>query len=134
MKGKTTRKHNERNKTMNHMVQTIIGNTFALDSAMAQCKYNELRDAAGTIKMTDEEAVAYIAKKFGLDEAKIAIERDAELRVYTGVSPTAIASGVRIPREPVYNATDWRYIRFRVGDVIWEIVNDSLEMIEKIAE
>lgn len=114
---------------MNHMVQTIIGNTFALDSAMAQCKYNELRDAAGTIKMTDEEAVAYIAKKFGLDEAKIAIERDAELRVYTGVSPTAIASGVRIPREPVYNATDWRYIRFRVGDVIWEIVNDSLEMI-----
>lgn len=114
---------------MIHTVQTSnIGNTFALDSAMAQGKYNELRDAAGTIKMTDEEAVAYIAKEYGFDEAKISIEHKAELRVYTGAATTK-ATGVRIPREPVYNASDWHYIRFRVCDVLWEICNDSLEMI-----
>ena len=114
---------------MIHTIQTSnIGNTFALESAMAQCKYNQLRDAAGTIKMTDEEAVAYIAKEFGFDEAKIVIEREAELRMYTGAA-TTMASGVRILREPVYNATDWHYIRFRVCDVLWELVNDSLEMI-----
>ena len=114
---------------MIHTIQTSnIGNTFALDSAMAQCKYSELHDAADTVKMTDEEAVAYIAKEFGFDEKKIVIEREAELRVYTGAATTK-ASGVRIPREPVYNASDWHYIRFRVCDVLWEIVNDSLEMI-----
>ena len=114
---------------MTHMIQTSdIGNTFTLDSAMTQCKYNELRDAPDTIKMSDEEAVACIAKEFGFDEAKITIEREAELRVYTGAVTTK-ATGICIPREPVYNATDWHYIRFRVCDVLWEIVNDSLEMV-----
>lgn len=114
---------------MIHTIQTSnIGNTFALDSEMAQCKYNELRDAAGTIKMTDEAAVAYIAKEFGFDAAKIVIEHKAELHVYTGAATTKEA-GIFIPREPVYNATDWHYIRFRVCDVLWELVNDSLEMI-----
>ena len=56
------------------------------------------------------------------------IEREAELQVYTGATTTK-ATGVRIPREPVYNASDWHYIRFRVCAVLWEIVNDSLEMI-----
>ena len=114
---------------MIHAVQTSnIGNTFTLDSAMTQCKYYELRDAAGTIKMSNEEAVAYIAKEFGFDEAKISIERTAGLRVYIGAATTKSIRAC-ISREPFYNATDWHYIRFRVCDVLWEIVNGDLEMI-----
>lgn len=114
---------------MLHTIQTSnIGNTFTFDSAMAQCKYYELRDAAGKVKMTNEEAVAYIAKEFGFDEKKIVIERTAGLRVYTGVATTK-STRACISREPVYVATDWNYIRFRVCDVLWELVNGSLEMI-----
>ena len=105
-----------------------IENAFTIDTAMTQADYGALRDAAGTRKMTPQEATAWVCEQFGFDASKVAIEDKAELNVYVSAGSTKPA-GACIPRPPLYNATDWHYIRFRVRGILWECVNDSLEQI-----
>lgn len=105
-----------------------IENTFTIDTAMSQARYGKLRDAAGTQKMTPQDATAWVCEQFGFDASKVSIEDKAELSVYVTPGSTKRVDAC-IPRPPLYNATDWHYIRFRVCGILWECVNDSLEQI-----
>ena len=113
-------------------MQTIqtskIENTFSIDTAMTQADYVALRDAAGTTQMTLKDACALVCEQFGFDAGKVNVEETAELQMYVGACSTK-PSGAYIPRRPLYNATDWHYIRFRVCGILWECVNDHLEQI-----
>ncbi len=105
-----------------------IENAFTIDTAMTQADYGALRDADGTHKMTPQDATAWVCECFGFDASRVAIEDKAELSVYVTPGSTK-RSGAYIPRPPLYNATDWHYIRFRVCGILWECVDDRLEQI-----
>ena len=40
---------------------------------------------------------------------------------------TMTETKVSFTREPLYNATDWNYIRFNVGNLQYEMINGELE-------
>lgn len=105
-----------------------IENAFSIDTAMPQVDYVKLRDAAGTNQLTLKDACAMVCRLFGFDASKVLVEEHAELNVYVGAGSTK-KSGAYIPRPPIYNATDWHYIRFRVCGILWECVNDNLVQI-----
>jgi hypothetical protein len=83
--------------------------------------------AAGTV-MSDEQAKCLINDEFGFEVSRIRILHEAEIDT-TPAGATHL-SCQKVKREPVYNATDWNYIRFNVrgcaGDSYWEMKNGML--------
>lgn len=91
---------------------------------MSQRDYESLAKA-GTA-MTDEEARAFIAGECGFDPDKITILHQVntyETNKYHQMRPAA-----RYERQPVYNATDWNYIRFDCVCFMYELVNGELNL------
>ena len=91
---------------------------------MSQRDYEYLAKA-GTA-MTDEEARAFIADECGFDPDKITILHQVntyETNKYHQMRPAA-----RYDRQPVYNATDWNYIRFDCVCFMYELVNGELNL------
>ena len=89
---------------------------------MSQRAYEDLA-GAGTA-MTDEEAKAFIANECGFDPEKVVILHEVstyEVNKYRQLRPAA-----RFTRQPIYNATDWNYIRFNCGRMSYELYNDEL--------
>ena len=87
-----------------------------------QEKYEELR-SAGRV-MSDEEAKDLLYDWYGFAKEKVTIlhsipkyevNRHRQLRVIG-----------EIERLPLYEATDWNYIRFDCGCMCYELVNDQL--------
>ena len=87
-----------------------------------QEKYEELR-SAGRV-MSDEEAKDLLYDWYGFAKEKVTIlhsipkyevNRHRQLRVIG-----------EIERLPLYEATDWNYIRFDCGCMCYELVNDHL--------
>ena len=74
--------------------------------------------------MTDEEAKAFIANECGFDPEKVVILHEVstyEVNKYRQLRPAA-----RFTRQPIYNATDWNYIRFDCACFMYELVNGEL--------
>ena len=89
---------------------------------MSQRAYEDLA-GAGTA-MTDEEAKAFIANECGFDPEKVVILHEVstyEVNKYRQLRPA-----VRFTRQPIYNATDWNYIRFDCACFMYELVNGEL--------
>lgn len=89
---------------------------------MSQRAYEDLA-GAGTA-MTDEEAKAFIANECGFDPEKVVILHEVstyEVNKYRQLRPAA-----RFTRQPIYNATDWNYIRFDCACFMYELVNGEL--------
>ncbi len=75
--------------------------------------------------MTDEEAIRWIADEFGFREDKIEIVH--EIPEYQINRHSCLRrTGKTIDRRPLYDATDWNYVRFDVGNWMYECVNDEL--------
>lgn len=88
-----------------------------------QADYDHLAKAGRV--MSDEEATRWVCDEFGFSENKVRIiheldeyeiSRHRELR----------RTGKKIDRRPLYDATDWNYIRFDVAGWFYECVNGEL--------
>ena len=89
---------------------------------MSQRAYEDLA-GAGTA-MTDEEAKAFLANECGFDPEKVVILHEVstyEVNKYHQLRPAA-----SFTRQPVFNATDWNYIRFDCACFMYELVNGEL--------
>lgn len=89
---------------------------------MEQKRYEELAKYGKA--MTDEEAKAFIADECGFDPEKIRILH--EVNTYEVTSTAAFASLAPSTAQPVYEATDWNYVRFDCACFMYELVNGEL--------
>lgn len=89
-----------------------------------QSDYEQLRDDTCTRVMTDAEAKDLLYKWYGFAPEKVKILRSIptfEVNRHRQLRKTG-----EVERLPLYNATDWHYIRFDCGRMSYELDNDSL--------
>jgi len=89
-----------------------------------QADYASLANAGGTRVLKDEEAQQLIANEFGFSPKKITILHSVfkeEINRHRHCRRVG-----EISRPPVYNATDWNYIRFDCAGWYYEMYNGSL--------
>lgn len=90
---------------------------------MSQDKYISLREDGDLISY--DTAKNIIVKEFGFQLDKI--------EIITEVETFEVSRHYRLrrkdtyTREPVYESTDWNYIRFNVGNLQYEMINGDLE-------
>ena len=89
---------------------------------MSQNDYARLADCGKT--MTDEEAKAFIADECGFDPEKIRILH--EVNTYEVNKHRRLRKAGTFDRAPVYEATDWNYVRFDCACFMYELVNGEL--------
>ena len=113
---------------MNERIELVNdGNLFHCDTHMSHGDYEQLRQAAGTEVMTPEKVVEYVAKHFGFDTDKIEPQFGMPLNVFVpGNAAATHPTRYSIERPPLYNATDWNYMRFQVCGLSWEVVGGDL--------
>ena len=92
---------------------------------MSQDKYIRLRTAGDSRKLSYLEAKMLIAKEFGFNTDKIEIITEAE--TFEVSRHCRLRHKETFTREPIYNATDWNYIRFNVANLQYEMINGELE-------
>lgn len=93
---------------------------------MAQRDYVKLREDSFTKTMTDEEAANFIAEELGFNAERVRIIRKAE--TYEVNKHRRMRVAETYEREPLYESTDWNYVRFDVYGMAYEYVNGQLVM------
>lgn len=78
-------------------------------------------------RMSDEEAVAWIAQEFGFDPLKIRINR--KMKTYDVNRHNQLRAAGEMDRSPIYDATDYYYVFFTVAGWEYEATNGSLNRI-----
>ncbi len=89
-----------------------------------QTRYDELKLSGGTRVLTDEEAKDLLYDWYGFAREKIKIYHAIpafEINLHRYLRKVG-----EIERLPLYNATDWNYIRFDCGCMSYELINDDL--------
>lgn len=94
-------------------------------SGMDQKRYEELEGSAGTKYINEYEAKDWIEEEFGF--RKDLIQIITELKTYEVNKYNQLRQTETVIRKPVYNATDWNYIRFNVQSWQYEVINGQLE-------
>lgn len=89
---------------------------------MSQSDYAHLADCGKT--MTDEEAKAFIADECGFAPEKIHILH--EVNTYEVNKHSRLRKSGTFDRAPVYESTDWNYVRFDCACFMYELVNGEL--------
>lgn len=89
---------------------------------MEQKRYEELAKYGKA--MTDEEAKAFIADECGFYPEKIRILH--EVNTYEVNKHRRLRKSGTFDRAPVYEATDWNYVRFDCACFMYELVNGEL--------
>lgn len=89
-----------------------------------QERYDELKTAGGTRILTDEEAKDLLYDWYGFAREKVTIYH--AIPRYEVNRHRELRQAGEIERLPLYNATDWNYIRFDCGCMTYELVNDEL--------
>ena len=93
---------------------------------MTQRDYVKLREDKFTKTMTDEEAANFIAEELGFNAERVRIIRKAETYEVNKHHRMRVAETYE--REPLYESTDWNYVRFDVCGMAYEYVNGQLMM------
>lgn len=99
---------------------------FEDDHNVKQASYEHLAGCGR--KMTDEEAIDWVVEETGFSRERIKILHEVpelEINRHRQVRRT----GKMIDRSPVYDATDWNYVRFDVQANVtrsYELYNDEL--------
>lgn len=89
-----------------------------------QSVYAKLANDSCTRIMTDEEAKDLLYDWYGFAKEKVTIHHEIDkLEVNRHRALRKVGT---ISREPLYNATDWNYIRFDCGCMSYELINDNL--------
>ena len=94
------------------------------DLNVKQADYDNLANSSSTRTLTDEEAKQLIADEFGFDPSKITILHSVYKEEVS--RHRTIRRAGEIDRPPIYNATDWNYIRFDCANWYYEMYNGSL--------
>ena len=89
---------------------------------MSQSDYDHL--ARSGRQMTDEEAKAFIAGECGFNPEKIRILHEAS--TYDVNKHLRLRKSGTFDRAPVYESTDWNYIRFDCAHYMYELINGEL--------
>lgn len=91
--------------------------------------YNELLSCSNTKQLTDEQAIELLHREAGFDPEMIHICHSAPKYLLSdlgGVGRVKITEG-RYRRTPLYNASDWNYIRFCCAGFQYELRNGELK-------
>lgn len=107
-----------------------IGNSFTMYTVMKNREFRKLCEASDTHAMQDCDARKFVAKMFGFEEKKVEIVRLVPMYEYDGNSMWKL-SDIAVERPALYNASDWNYIRFKVCDVCWEVVNGHIYTVSE---
>ncbi len=97
-------------------------------TTMDQVRYEELATAGGTRILTEQEAKDLIYNEFGFSPEKIRIINT--VHTYEANKYHRMRKANEYTRKPVYNASDWNYIRFDCAGWQYEMVNCSLQSYE----
>jgi len=92
---------------------------------MQQERYEHLQNSTGTVVMTEVDAKDFLNREVGFDIKKIEIVEtvsEYEVNKYRRLR----VSG-SYERKPLYNASDWNYIRFNCAGWQYEFINGRLE-------
>lgn len=89
---------------------------------MEQERYERLASAGRT--MSDQEAQEYIAEECGFSPDKIRILHKAS--TYEVNKHRRLRKAAEYDRPPIYESTDWNYVRFDCAGFMYEIVNGEL--------
>ncbi|MBQ9229045.1 MAG: hypothetical protein IJ680_01380 [Paludibacteraceae bacterium] len=89
-----------------------------------QSSYEDLRDDGSTHEMSDEEAKSLLYNWFGFSPDKVKIIRT--IPIFEVNRHRQLRKVGETDRRPLYNATDWNYIRFDCGRMSYELYNDDL--------
>lgn len=89
---------------------------------MEQKSYEELAKYGKV--MTDDEAKAFIADECGFAPEKIHILH--EVNTYEVNKHRRLRKSATFDRAPVYESTDWNYVRFDCAYFMYELVNGEL--------
>lgn len=93
---------------------------------MTQRDYVKLKEDRFTKTMTDEEAANFIAEELGFNAARVKIIRKAETYEVNKHHRMRVAE--TYDREPLYESTDWNYVRFDVNGIGYEYINGQLTL------
>ena len=96
---------------------------------MTQRDYVMLKEDKFTKTMTDEEAANFIAEELGFNAERVRIIRKAE--TYEVNKHLRMRVAETYEREPLYESTDWNYVRFDVYGMTYEYVNGQLMMYQR---
>lgn len=89
-----------------------------------QADYERLASQPDTERMSDEKAKELLYDWYGFAKEKIKIHHSVP--VYEVNRHRRLRKVGELDRSPLYNATDWNYIRFDCGCKSYELYNDSL--------
>ena len=96
---------------------------------MTQRDYVKLREDKFTKTMTDEEAANFIAEELGFNAARVKIIHKAE--TYEVNKHRRMRVAETYEREPLYESTDWNYVRFDVYSMAYEYINGQLTLYSR---
>lgn len=93
---------------------------------VSEADYQKLATSCGVTHMSDEAAAELIHNEFGFDIDKIEIIRTVD--VYEINRHNALRKVGELNREPLYDATDWNYVRFNVCGWAYEMQDGNLRL------
>lgn len=100
---------------------------YGTEGNVRQDDYEHLVKQSDTRFLTDEEAKDILYGWYGFAKEKLVIQK--AVPVYQIDRHRRLRKTGEAERRPVYNATDWNYIRFDCGPVSYELYNDSLKLV-----
>ncbi len=98
--------------------------TYEVKYEYSEEAYDMLYDDSSTKKLSTEDAKDLIASEFGFDRSKVEVE-DSK-RIYEINKHRQVRGSGRVSRAPLYNSTDWNYIRFKVAGYEYEMQDGEL--------
>lgn len=93
---------------------------------VSQYDYLNLSREGGTKRLTDEEAKEILYHWYGFAKDKVTILYSVPKQEKN--RHNCVRDIGEIERLPLYNATDWNYIRFDCGCMSYELYNDNLRL------
>ena len=92
---------------------------------VSQKNYDDLLYCGATRELTDKEAIDLVCEEFGFDREKVSIVRSIGVYEIERNSRRLRKIG-ETDRKPIYNATDWNYVRFNCANWYYEMYNGEL--------
>ena len=89
-----------------------------------QADYQELASCAGTERLTDEQAADLIVRELGFAQEKVKILHSVDQEEVN--RHHRVRRVGEIERMPLYNASDWNYVRFDCAGRCYELFNGEL--------
>lgn len=93
---------------------------------VSETDYQKLANTSSAKDLSDEEAAELIHREFGFDIKQIEIVRTVD--VYEINRHNALRKVGELKRDPLYDATDWNYIRFNVCGWAYEMQDGNLRL------